>query len=128
MKVIIAGSRTITDYKIVEDAVNESEFNISEVVCGKAKGVDLLGETYGKENNIPIKYFPPDWKTYGKKAGFIRNKMMGDYAHGLIAVWDGESPGTRHMIEYAKKKGLSVFVKIVNQIPDIGEYIERKGL
>lgn len=123
MKVIVAGSRTITDYKIVEDAINESGFNITEVICGKAKGVDLLGEIYGKENNISIKYFTPDWKTYGKKAGMIRNKMMGDYSHGLVAVWDGESPGTRGMIKYAKKKGLSVFVKIINKIPDIGEYI-----
>ena len=127
MKVIVAGSRTITDYKIVKDAVKESGFNITEVVCGKARGVDLLGETYGKENNISIKYFTPDWKTYGKKAGMIRNKMMGDYSHALIAIWDGKSPGTRGMIKYAEKKGLKVFVKITDPIYEM-EYIGRKEL
>jgi hypothetical protein len=28
----------------------------------------------------------------------------------LIAVWDGESTGTKHMIRVAKEKGLSVYV------------------
>jgi hypothetical protein len=28
----------------------------------------------------------------------------------LIAVWDGKSPGTKHMIETAKARGLPVFV------------------
>jgi hypothetical protein len=38
---------------------------------------------------------------------------MGDYAHALIAVWDGKSKGTHHMIEYSKRKGLCVFIYIV---------------
>ena len=35
---------------------------------------------------------------------------MATKADALIAVWDGVSRGTKHMIDIAKKNGLSVFV------------------
>lgn len=40
MKVIIAGSRTIEDGSLIEQAVQESGFAITEVVSGCAPGVD----------------------------------------------------------------------------------------
>ena len=33
---------------------------------------------------------------------------MAEYADALIAFWDGESRGTKNMIELAKKKGLKI--------------------
>jgi hypothetical protein len=36
---------------------------------------------------------------------------MADNATALIAVWDGKSNGTRHMIEIAKEKGLKTYVE-----------------
>lgn len=35
---------------------------------------------------------------------------MADRAEALIALWDGESRGTKHMIDLARRKGLRVFV------------------
>lgn len=116
MKTIIAGSRTITDYDLVVQAVKESGFTITEVVCGLAKGPDTLGEQYAIENNIPIAYFPADWSGNGRAAGPIRNEQMGNYSQALICVWDGKSRGSKHMIDYAKKKNLLVYVKNVNEI------------
>lgn len=112
MKTIIAGSRSINDITIVTKAIEESKFEITEIVCGEARGVDLCGANWALKNNIPIKYFPANWDQYHKAAGMIRNKEMGDYADALIAVWDGKSRGTRNMIEYAKAKGLRVSIKI----------------
>ena len=51
----------------------------------------------------------------GKAAGHARNRDMGDYADALIALWDGQSKGTKGMIDYAKKKGLEVYVYILGQ-------------
>lgn len=110
MKTIIAGTRTILDYNLVKKTIAESGFKITEVVSGCAKGVDTFGERWAAEHGVPVKKFPAAWKTHGKAAGSIRNAQMGDYAEALIAVTTG-SPGTRNMIEYAKKKGLKVFVK-----------------
>lgn len=101
MKVIIAGSRTFNNYELLCESLKD--INISEIVCGGARGADSLGEKYAKEHNIPIKYFYPQWDLLGKKAGMIRNQEMGSYADFLVAFWDGESKGTKHMIEYMKR-------------------------
>lgn len=112
MKVIIAGSRSILDYKTVTQAIDASGFEdeIEQVVSGKAEGVDRLGQLWAFDNNIEVVSFPAYWKQYGKSAGIRRNIEMGNYADALIAVWDGQSRGTKHMIDYATKKGLQVFV------------------
>ena len=109
MKVIIAGSREGFTLEDVYVAVNASEFEITEVVSGGARGVDRLGEIFAKEQDIPIRKFIPDWNT-GKGAGFVRNREMGDYADALIALWDGQSRGTKQMIDYAKKKCLKIYI------------------
>lgn len=100
MKVIIAGSRQISDYKTVMKFIESSGFHITEVVSGGAKGPDTLGEVYAEYNEIPYTRFIPDWDGLGKKAGILRNVEMGNYADGLIAIWDGASKGTKHMIDY----------------------------
>lgn len=110
MKVIIAGSRKINDYQRVLDAIKNSEFDITEVISGRAKGVDTYGERYSFENKITLKTFPADWKKYGKAAGPIRNGQMAEYGEALIAIWDGESRGTQDMVRQATKKGLKIFL------------------
>lgn len=115
MKVIIAGSRTIQDdtLKIIDDAVKESTFNIETLVCGMARGVDMMGFNWAKNNKISIKEFPADWNKYGKKAGYLRNVEMGNYADCLIAIWDGESKGTKTMIEIMKNLNKPFFIKLL---------------
>jgi hypothetical protein len=116
MITIIAGSRYGVTYQDVLNAINESGFDITEVVSGTAKGADTFGELYSEQNNIPLSNFIPQWKTLGKKAGIVRNCDMGDYADALIAVWDGKSKGTKHMIETATNKGLKVYVYNLQEI------------
>ena len=101
MKVIVAGSRTIKNYDAVINILQQSKFEITEIVSGNAYGIDKLGERYAEENNIPTKIFKADWKGLGKKAGYVRNKEMGDYADALICIWDGHSKGTKHMLDIA---------------------------
>lgn len=113
MKTIIAGSRGITDYYVVLAAILESNFEITEVVSGTARGVDSLGETYAVRNKLPIAKFPADWDRFGKRAGFLRNADMALYADALIAVWDGKSKGTKHMIDCAKLQGLKTYIHYV---------------
>lgn len=113
MKTIIAGSRTITDIKHVTAAVNESCFEITKVISGGAPGVDRLALQYAKEKSLPVIIMKADWDKHGRKAGYLRNKAMADVAHALIAVWDGKSLGTKHMIDIARKKGLMVYVHTV---------------
>lgn len=111
MKVIIAGGRDFNDYDLLKRNCDAALKNnqIIEVVSGTCRGADLLGERYAREKGYPIKQFPADWNL-GKKAGFIRNKQMADYADALIAFWDGKSPGTRNMIHLAHQNNLMVAI------------------
>ena len=111
-KVIIAGSRTITDYELVSKIIKDSGFVIDEVVSGCAAGVDSLGEKWAEKNGIPIKRFPANW-SIGKMAGIVRNHQMRDYATHLIAISANNSKGTAHMIRAAKEKGLITYVRYI---------------
>lgn len=111
MKVIIAGSRTISRYELVSHAVYESGFQVDEVVSGHApEGVDMLGEQWAVIHKVKAKVFPANWRDHGKRAGIYRNAQMAEYADALIAVWDGQSPGTDNMIDTMKQMGKPVFM------------------
>lgn len=114
-KVIIAGGRDFDDYGLLSSHMDKLLANVIddiEIVCGMSKGADKLGERYAKERGYKTRYFPAEWDLYGRGAGFKRNAQMADYADALVAFWDGASPGTRHMIETAKKKGLNIRIKL----------------
>jgi hypothetical protein len=116
MKTIIAGSRTITNYEMLEDFIKAIQqympggMSITEVVSGKARGVDMLGEQWAAAYGVPIVGFPADWNTYGRSAGHIRNAEMANYAEAAIILWDHYSSGTADMIQLATKTHLRLFV------------------
>lgn len=112
LKIIIAGGRDFNDYELLTKVVNymlskQLPKNI-EIVSGGAKGADYLGERYAKDNNYKLTIFPADWNKHGKQAGFIRNEEMANYSDCLIAFWDNESKGTKHMINLAIEKKLKL--------------------
>ena len=109
-KVIIAGGRNFHDYELLClkcDKALSQQLEV-EIVSGTAYGADKLGERYANERGYSIKRFFPNWEKHKKSAGFIRNEEMAIYADALIAFWDGESKGTKHMIDLAEKHGLKI--------------------
>ncbi len=114
MKLIIAGTRTFTDYELLKSKLDNLLRNIpdidTEIVSGGCKGADLLGEQYAKEFGIKIKRFPADWDKHGKKAGPLRNKEMAEYSTHCVVFWDGLSKGTASMIKLAQEKELNLRV------------------
>ena len=116
-KVIIAGSRGFSNYKLLKETCDKylrekkKTHNVI-VVSGHARGADTLGEKYASDEDLDLEIYPADWKKYGKSAGFMRNEQMADIADAVIAFWNGESHGTKHMIDIAEEKGLNV--KVVN--------------
>lgn len=118
MKVIIAGSRTITDDTPVFQGLIEGlrEWGspiLTEIVAGGARGVDTTARVLAERFDIAYKEFPADWDKYGKKAGYLRNVQMADYADALVLVWDGKSRGSKMMKDIAEKRGMPVYEVVV---------------
>lgn len=119
MKVIIAGGREITDYEALLKAIENSGFEITEVISGGARGVDYMGEWYAESNNIPLTKKPANWEKFGKAAGGIRNSEMINYgAEALIALWDGFSSGTADMIDKSRWAGLKTHIEYYGKLQE----------
>lgn len=119
-RVIIAGSRDFADYHLLCEKCDRVLSRISigchiVIVSGTARGADRLGERYARERGYELRRFPADWQTYGKQAGYLRNRQMSENADVLIAFWDGQSRGTKSMIDLANHRGLGVCV--INTLP-----------
>ncbi len=103
MIVIIAGSREITDTVLVLDIIDKivlSGWEITGVISGCARGVDTCALM--KPWACAVRKMPADWKPDGRldrSAGYRRNVEMANAADALVAIWDGKSRGTLHMIE-----------------------------
>jgi hypothetical protein len=112
-KIAIVGSRTYTNYEelksFVFSCIPLSEIEL--VISGAAKnGADSLVVRFAKEFNLPLKEFPADWDTYGKRAGFIRNVDIVEASDMVICFWDGYSKGTKHDIDIATEKGKELHI------------------
>lgn len=116
-KLIVAGSRGFTDFdllikKVVDMAEGQLKDRAVSIVSGMAKGPDMMGYLFAKDQGITCYEFPANWDKYGKGAGYRRNAEMADFADGLLAFWDGKSRGTKHMIDQMTAKGKVVRVVI----------------
>ena len=108
-KIAVIGSRKFTDYeKLCEklDGLMDpgGEVNLS----GGAKGTDQLAQRYAQDRGHAFILFKPyhlidPQVDYSPRYFFTRNKQIADNAEWVIAFWDGQSSGTRHMIEYCQR-------------------------
>lgn len=111
--VIIAGGREFTNYVLLANALDlllkkKLTTHKIQIVCGKARGADSLGERYAKERGYTVLEYPAEWDKYGKRAGYMRNEQMAKVANCTVAFWDGSSKGTEHMINLSVKYKLEL--------------------
>ena len=130
LRVIIAGGRDFDDYDLLKketlSTLSKAIYEITGekkiakekilIISGGARGADWLGEKFASEFGLRMQRFPAMWDRYGRRAGYMRNTDMAKFAHEnnthglLIAFWDGQSKGTKHMIDIAKKEDLRVSI------------------
>mgnify|MGYP003116926381 CR=1 FL=1 len=122
-RVIIAGSRSASGhyiYSLLErklDSILKDKAVTHDIVIvsGTAKGADLMGEQYARSRSFRIDRYPADWNRFGRRAGYIRNVEMASNADALVALWDGSSRGTKHMVDIAGQHGLPTRIVSFNQ-------------
>lgn len=114
-KLIVAGGRDFDNYPLLERTLldfAEREYTDygASIVSGMARGADALAVEFAINHEVILYEFPADWARLGKRAGFIRNEQMAQFADGLLAFWDWQSRGTKHMIETMQKMNKPVYV------------------
>jgi len=127
MRMIIAGSRDIGTKKVngrrvqlpleecpwLEEAFNLCDWKhrITEIVSGKAIGVDNLGEQLADKFGLEKCIFPADWTRFGDRAGPLRNSDMADYTDiAIVVMKPGWSVGSRDMIRQMDKRKKPVLI------------------
>lgn len=133
MKIIVSGSRDCTDKKLIYEVITagiEELGKPSVIIHGDCRGVDKISEEYAKEHGINFIRYPADWndfkcegalvkervnpwtkkkEKYNARAGFVRNEKMAIDADALISINIGNTPGTKDMLELAKKYNLKIY-------------------
>ncbi len=105
MKLIIAGSRTFTDYQRLCQVLAPDRHRITQVLTGGARGAEVLGYRWAWKHTIMHQLFRADWERFGKSAGVRRNHQMAQAGDMLIAFWDGQSLGTAPMVQCMQQLG-----------------------
>jgi hypothetical protein len=113
VRVVVSGSRTWSSPFIrgqIYDRLKELPRG-SHVLHGDARGIDRIAGEVAKTLDLLVEVHPAEWEQHGKRAGIVRNIEMLDTGPDLvIAYWDGESRGTKHMIDAARERGVPVEV------------------
>lgn len=130
MKIIVAGGRDFNKKAYMTEVIGNLTMsgiigNNPELVCGMAKGADLMAKEIFDTRSLTVHKRPADWQDmsepcivghnyfgkYNKLAGMKRNHAMGNEADILIAFWNKKSKGTKDMIDYMNslKKPVHVF-------------------
>jgi ABC-type sugar transport system substrate-binding protein len=111
MRTIIDGSEKVRNQKAIEDAVQESGFEVSEVVTAGRPGASSLGAYWAKMNSCEVSQFPP--KDDSDKAQQQINKRMAKYADAVIIVTEEPDALDRNLIEHAEKRDMPVHVHAI---------------
>lgn len=107
MKVAVVGSRDFPRLDEVRAYVASLPAD-TVIVSGGARGVDTAAVDEARRLGMRYIVLPADWKTWGKRAGFMRNADIVAAADEIVAFWDGVSRGTRHTIALAEAAGKPV--------------------
>lgn len=115
MNIVICGSREFTNYQeFCFRLAGAHEIDRQDtIISGGAKGVDELAERYAHEHGNEFLKVEADWKKHKRAAGMIRNVEMAANADIVIAFWNRESKGTKHMIEHCQKQEIEHVILFV---------------
>jgi acetyl-CoA carboxylase alpha subunit len=108
--VLVCGSRSWRDASVIQRRLARFPERV-RVIHGDARGADKLAASIAREFGHLVEAYPADWRRHGRAAGIIRNLEMLEKKPDLVlAFWDGASTGTKHMIDAARRRDISVEV------------------
>lgn len=106
-RLLVTGSRDWSDAQAIVrelEVVNAHEGEQVVLISGNcATGADKIAEDVAVKFGWMIERHPADWKTHGKRAGFIRNgEMVDEGADYCVAFVKDSSPGASNTVVKAR--------------------------
>ncbi|MEG1426778.1 MAG: hypothetical protein RSC76_03730 [Oscillospiraceae bacterium] len=111
MKVAVIGSRGL----VVRDLGRYLPPDTTEIISGGARGVDTSAKEYALANGIKLTEFLPEYDKFGRGAPLKRNITIIENADLVLAFWDGESHGTKFVIDNCKQRQIPVTIMLAKQ-------------
>lgn len=104
MKVAVIGSRNLQ----VADLSRFLPAETTEIVSGGARGIDTCAREYALAHQLKLTEFLPDYQSFGRGAPLKRNITIIEHADLVLAFWDGQSRGTKYVIDQCKARQIPV--------------------
>lgn len=117
-RVLVCGSREWEDGAAIRTAL-EAQAEDSHgivVIHGDARGADRTADVVARSLGFDVMKMPADWRTHGKAAGPIRNKLMLDLRPDVVLAfkdefnWALNRGGTEHMVKIALDAGVPCWI------------------
>jgi hypothetical protein len=110
VRLLACGSRDWTDRgRIAAVLAGYAAHRPIEVIHGDAPGADALAADVARSYGYAVRAFPPDEARHGDRARPMRNLAMLDARPDVVlAFHDGDSPGTQHTIDEARRRAVPV--------------------
>lgn len=125
LRILMSGSRHYDQYNVFKQVTLDyirqfiTPFHSNSdvtLITGLARtGADDMTIRLCREMGFNMEGYAPDWNLHGKAAGMIRNTTMSKKCNKGLFFWDGESRGTKHMIDTLVKNGIEHLVYLTTK-------------
>lgn len=139
MRVLVCGGRDFNDWEYFRDEMEKialDRFPRTEpdeygnylyavtIIHGAARGADTLAGQWAVINWCPFEEYPADWKTYGKRAGYLRNKQMLEEGRPDLVIAFPGGKGTANMVKLAEEAGIETIRVLDADLRDNRETVQ----
>jgi hypothetical protein len=122
IRIIIAGSKSFNNYKILSKALDKYIDELSpvyrrdiELISGAERMVASIVEQYTLDHGHNFRAYEAYWDDEPENAGYYRNNAMFKHASKGIGVlfifWDGKSKSVKNLVELAQHYGVEIHVE-----------------
>lgn len=123
VNVLVAGGRGFNNVRVFDAVMDEQlahfatpfdrDYDINLITGLAHSGPDDMTIDYSRKRGHKLTGWPALWDKYQKRAGMIRNSHMSKQdLHYAVIFWDGESRGTKNMIDLLVKNDIAHFIYI----------------